>query len=103
MFLSTVNNTGNYNNICSPTEPPVLRREPVTAVVNSTFSFNMEQSAGYPPVPTFEWFLNAIKISNSSINPIMTVYPQIVFSPVLRSQSGSYSMTASTEGGDSTG
>ena len=75
----------------------------MTVVESNTFSFNMEQSAGYPPVPSFQWYFNGEEISPSSSNPNVSVYPQIVFSPVLRSQSGNYSMTASTEGGDSTG
>ena len=45
----------------------MLRIEPVTAVVSNTFFFNMEQSAGYPPVPTFEWFLDAIKIIPTAV------------------------------------
>jgi len=70
---------------------------------NDPFSFNMEQSAGYPPVPSFQWYFNGEEISPSSSNPNVSVYPHIVFSPVLRSQSGNYSMTATTEGGNSTG
>ena len=84
---------------------PVLRTptNTVTVIENDTFSFNMELSAGYPPVPSFLWYFNGEEISPSSSNPNVSVYPQIVFSPVLRNQSGNYSMTASTEGGDSTG
>ena len=85
-------------------EPPVLKvmRE-VILEENRPLSFNMEQSAGYPPVPSFQWYFNGEEISPSSSNPNVSVYPQIVFSPVLRNQSGNYSMIASTEGGDSTG
>ena len=85
--------------------PPKLRviNKVNTTEGNEPFSLNMEQSAGYPPVPSFQWFLDDLRISNSSINPNVSVYPWIVFSPVLRNQSGNYSMTASTEGGDSTG
>ena len=75
----------------------------VTIAEKSSFSFNMELSAGYPPVPSFQWYFNGEEISPNSSNPNVSVYPQIVFTSVLRSQSGNYSMTASTEGGNSTG
>ena len=63
----------------------------------------MEQSPGYPPRPSFRWYFDGLHINISSGNPNVSVYPQIVFNPVLRNQSGNYSMIASTEGGDSTG
>ena len=98
------------------TEPPVLRRElaAMIGVENSgVFSFNISQSLGYPPDPsrnsehatlTYQWFHDGVAINTTtSTNPNVSVYPNIVFSSVVRTQSGNYSMRASTEGGDSTG
>ena len=88
------------------TEPPVLVRlsTTLTAVEGSTFSYaEIQQTEGFPLVPSYQWFLNGQEINTTSTNPNVFVYPNIVFSSVLRTQSGNYSMTASTEGGDSTG
>ena len=41
--------------------------------------------------------------THTSINPNVSDYPQIVFNPLLRTHSGNYSMTATTEAGNSTG
>ena len=96
-------------------EPPVLRSEPLPMIVveNDLFGFNISQSLGYPPDPsqnsecatlTYQWFHDGVAINTTtSTNPNVSVYPEITFNPVLRTQSGNYSMIASTEGGDSTG
>lgn len=70
---------------------------------SSSFSFDVEAMAGYPPIPTqFTWFINgASLVSNSHTN--VSVYPLIVFSFLNRTQSGTYSMTASNEGGTTLG
>ena len=86
----------------------------MTVVENSAvFSFNISQSLGYPPDPsqnsqratlTYQWFLNGVPINtDTSINPNVSDYPQIVFSSVMRNQDGNYSMIATTEAGSSTG
>ena len=75
----------------------------MTTSEGDVFSFNLEQNPGFPLVPAYQWFFNGEKISASSINPNVSVYPHIVFDPVLRSQSGNYSMTTNTEGENSTG
>ena len=98
------------------TEPPVLRSEPAPTIVvenSGVLSVNISQSLGYPPDPsqnseratlTYQWFHDGVAINTTtSTNPNVSVYPEITFNPVMRTQSGNYSMTASTEGGDSTG
>ena len=76
----------------------------MTAVENSAFSFSIEQSAGFPLVPSYQWFYNGEPINtDTSINPNVSDYPQIVFSSVMRTHSGNYSMIATTEAGNSTG
>ena len=96
------------------TAPPVLKDlGVVTTVENSNLSLNLTGSLGYPPYPsqntqqatlTYQWTHNGVAINTTaSTNPNVSVYPEITFNPVLRTQSGNYSMTASTEGGDSTG
>ena len=60
------------------------------------------QAPGVPLLPSYQWTHNGVLI-NSTNNPNVSVYPNIVFSSVVRTQSGNYSMIASTEGGDSTG
>ena len=85
----------------------------MTVVENSAFSFNISQSLGYPPDPsqnsqratlTYQWLLNDTSIdAATSINPNVSDYPHIVFSSVMRSQNGNYSMTATTEAGSSSG
>lgn len=75
----------------------------MTTSEGDVFSFNLEQNPGFPLVPVYQWFFNGEKISASSINPNVSVYPHIVFDPVLRSQSGNYSMTTNTKGENSTG
>ena len=96
-------------------EPPVLSSEPALMMVveDNVFSFNITQSLGYPPDPsqnseratlTYQWFHDGVAINTTtSTNPNVSVYPDITFNPVVRTQSGNYSMIASTEGGDSTG
>ena len=85
----------------------------MTVVENSPFSFNISQSLGFPPDPsqnsqratlTYQWFLNGVPINtDTSINPNVSDYPQIVFNPLLRTHFGNYSMIATTEAGNSTG
>ena len=87
----------------------------MTVVENSSFSFNISQSLGYPPDPsqnsqratlTYQWFLNGFPINtDTSINPNVSDYPQIVFSSAMSNQDGiqNYSMIATTEAGSSTG
>ena len=76
----------------------------MAAVENMAFSFNIEQSAGFPLVPSYQWYHDGMLIdTDTSINPNVSDYPQIVFSSVMRSDSGNYSMIATTEGGNSTG
>ena len=90
----------------SSTGPPVLQRLPalIRVVEGNQFSYaDIQQTAGFPLVPSYEWFLNGEEISITSTNPNVSVYPNIVFNSVVRTHSGNYSMTASTEGGDSTG
>ena len=71
---------------------------------NTVFTFNISQSAGDPPVPSYQWYHNGVPINtNTSINPNVSDYPQIVFNPLLRTHSGNYSMTANTFGGNITG
>ena len=78
--------------------------DPIVRIENSKFSFNIQESEGHPAVPAYQWFFNGFLIdADTSINPNVSVYPLIVFNPVLRAQSGNYSMTTSTDGGDSTG
>ena len=74
-------------------------------VEGSPFSHtNIQQSPGFPLLPSYQWFHDGVAINtDTSTNPNVSVYPNIVFSSVVRTQSGNYSMTASTEGGDSTG
>ena len=86
-------------------EPPVLRRvtTAMTAVENMAFSFNIEQSAGFPLVPSYQWYHDGVPINTHTINPNVSDYPQIVFSSVMRSDSGNYSIRASTEAGNATG
>ena len=68
------------------------------------YSFDIEQSAGFPLVPSYQWYHDGVPIdTNTSINPNVSDYPQIVFSSVMRSDSGNYSMIAITEAGNSTG
>ena len=89
------------------TEPPVLSRQSavMSAVESSPFSFtSIVQTPGYPDPPLYQWFHDGVAINTTtSTNPNVSVYPNIVFSSVVRTQSGNYSMTASTEGGNSTG
>ena len=84
-----------------------LRTEstPVIAVENGVFTFNISQSAGDPPVLSYQWYHDGVPINTdtSSINPNVTDYPQIVFNLLLRTHSGNYSMIANTFGGDITG
>ena len=56
-------------------------------------------------VSSYQCFYNAVAInSTTSTNPNVSVYPNIVFSSVVRTQSGNYSMTANTSfGGEITG
>ena len=92
--------------IITSVAPPVLAvvTKSIVQLENSAFSFNIQQSEGYPTVPTYQWFYNEEAINTTtSTNPNVSVYPEITFNPVVRTQSGNYSMTASTEGGDSTG
>ena len=87
------------------TEPPVLTTlsTPLIAVEGSPFSYmDIVQAPGVPLLPSYQWTHNGVLI-NSTINLNVSVYPYIVFSSVVRTQSGNYSMIASTEGGDSTG
>ena len=78
---------------------------PISVVENSPLTFtSIVQTPGYPDLPTYQWYHDGVLINTStSTNPNVSVYPNIVFSSVTRTQSGNYSMTASTEGGDSTG
>ena len=89
------------------TEPPVLARQlaVMSVMENSPFSFtSIVQTPGYPDPPLYQWFHDGVAINtDTSTNPNVSVYPNIVFSSVVRTQSGNYSMTASTEGGNSTG
>ena len=89
------------------TGPPVLNRMSTaeTGVENSPFSFtSIVQTPGYPDPPLYQWFFDGTAINTTtSTNPNVSVYPNIVFSSVVRTQSGNYSMIASTEGGNSTG
>ena len=85
---------------------PALRSEstPVVVAEDSVFSFNISQSAGDPPVPSYQWYHDGVIIdTDTSINPNVSDYPQIVFNPLLRTHSGNYSMIANTFGGDITG
>ena len=88
-------------------EPPVLRTlsTPLVAVEGSPFSYtDIVQAPGFPHLPSYQWTHNGVAINTTtSTNPNVSVYPNIVFSSVVRTQSGNYSMTASTEGGDSIG
>ena len=78
--------------------------EAVVQIDGGKFSFNIQQSVGYPDPPLYQWFYNGAAINTTtSTNPNVSVYPNIMFNPVLRTQSGNYTMIASTEGGDSTG
>ena len=70
---------------------------PQSVIENTTFSFNIENTTGYPLLPQFTWFYNEVVISPDSTNPNISVYPYITFSFVSRSQSGNYSMIASNE------
>ena len=75
---------------------------PLIAVEGSPFSYtDIVQAPGFPLLPSYQWTHNGVLIT--STNPNVSVYPNIVFSSVVRTQSGNYSMTASTEGGDSIG
>ena len=76
----------------------------MVAVENTVFTFNISQSAGDPPVPSYQWYHDGVPINtDTSINPNVSDYPQIVFNPLLRTHSGNYSMIANTFGGDITG
>ena len=90
---------------CLCSDLPILRQVsiPQSVIENTTFSFNIENTTGYPLLPQFTWFYNEVVISPDSTNPNISVYPYITFSSVSRSQSGNYSMIASNEGGNSTG
>ena len=74
-------------------------------VENNPFTFDISiPSSHYPLIPSYQWFHDGVAINtNTSTNPNVSVYPEITFNPVVRTQSGNYSMIASTEGGDSTG
>ena len=89
------------------TGPPVLNSVSTAeiGVENSPFSFTSTvQTPGYPDPPLYQWLHDGVLINtDTSTNPNVSVYPNIVFSSVVRTQSGNYSMTASTEGGVSTG
>ena len=78
---------------------------PLIAVEGSQFSYTyIVQAPGFPHLPSYQWTHNGVAINTTtSTNPNVSVYPEITFNPVVRTQSGNYSMTASTEGGDSTG
>ena len=68
------------------------------------YSLDVEILAGFPVVPSFQWYFNGVPInSESSINPNVSVYPLIVFGSVQSSHSGNYSITVSSEGGSTTG
>ena len=72
------------------------------AVEHNLFTFNISTSD--PPVSSYQWFHDGVAINTTtSTNPNVSVYPNIVFSSVVRTQSGNYSMTANTFGGDLTG
>ena len=76
----------------------------MSAAENSMYSFSIEQSAGFPLVPSYQWYHDGELINtDTSINPNVSDYPQIVFNPLLRTHSGNYSMIATTEAGNSTG
>ena len=78
--------------------------DPIVELENGAFSFNIQQSEGHPAIPIYQWYHNGASINtDTSTNPNVSMYPNIVFSSVVRTQSGNYSMAASTEGGDSTG
>ena len=81
-----------------------LRRgsTPVIAVEH----YLMFTSTSDSPVSSYQWFYNGVAINSTTsilTNPNVSVYPNIVFSSVVRTQSGNYSMTANTFGGDITG
>ena len=72
------------------------------AVEHNLFTFNISTSDS--PVSSYQWFYNGMLINTTtSTNLNVSVYPNIVFSSVVRTQSGNYSMTANTFGGDLTG
>ena len=72
------------------------------AVEHNLFTFSISTSDS--PVSSYQWFHNGVAISTTtSTDPNVSVYPNIVFSSVVRTQSGNYSMTANTFGGDITG
>ena len=74
------------------------------AIENSMYSFNIEQSAGFPVVPSYQWYHDGVPINtDTSINPNVSDYPQIVFSSVMRDQDGNYSIRVSTDGENRTG
>ena len=53
---------------------------------------------------SYQWRHDEMLIdTDTSINPNVSDYPQIVFNPVTRDQSGNYTITVSTFGGDTTG
>ena len=74
-------------------------------VENNPFTYNISiPSSHYHLIPSYQWYCDGVAINTTTItNPDVSVYPEITFNPVVRTQSGNYSMTASTEGGDSTG
>ena len=74
-------------------------------VEDSSFSYtNIQDAPGFPDPPLYQWYYNGVPINrDTSINPNVSVYPLIVFDPVRRTHSGNYSVTAITEGGNSTG
>ena len=89
------------------TEPPVLMRSsiPLIGAEGGPFSHtDIQQSPGFPLIlPSYQWFHDGVAVNTTtSTNPNVSVYPNIVFSSVMRTQSGNYSMIASTEVGDST-
>ena len=57
----------------------------MSAAENSMYSFSIEQSAGFPLVPSYQWYHDGELINtDTSINPNVSDYPQIVFNPLLR-------------------
>ena len=90
------------------TEPPVLMRSSIPLIgveAGGPFSHtDIQQSPGFPLLPSYQWFHDGVAVNTTtSTNPNVSVYPNIVFSSVVRTQSGNYSMTANTFGGDLTG
>ena len=68
------------------------------------FSLYIEQTEGFPIVPDdYEWSFDGTPISEGGSNPNISIYPNITFTNVNRTDSGNYSITVSNEGGTSTG